>query len=143
MGVQSFFSKLDPKKVLHVVMNSLDAGTTRTDLSHPDQYLQSSVIPLQNGKKIAPHIHQPRQNLPGPLLTQESWVVMRGKIRVCLFDLDKTLLYEGELLPGYVLITFGGGHFLECIEENSIIIEFKNGPYLGRDFETFSSPLLT
>lgn len=138
MSFQSIYSKVQPDNLLHVVMNALEAGSARTDLSPPDKFLQTSVIPLPLGKKIAPHIQNPRAPSGGASVTQESWVVMKGKLRVRLFDVDKAFLHETVLLPGFLLVTYSGGHSLECLEEGTVILEYKNGPYLGRDFETFT-----
>jgi hypothetical protein len=111
---------------------------SRTDISPCDQFLQVSIIPLPVGKIVPPHIHDLRKNSTvAATVTQESWVVLRGKIRIRLFDVDRMLLHEDELLPGFLLVTFNGGHALECLERETVMLEFKNGPYLGRDFETF------
>lgn len=116
-----------------------DAG--RTDISPPDQLLQVSIVPLAAQREVRPHIHLPRTiPLPAETVTQECWLVLRGKIRVRLFDLDQTFLYEQELLAGFLLVTYNGGHALECLEKDTVILEFKNGPYLGKDFQTFSDP---
>jgi hypothetical protein len=138
MSFHSIYSKVNPGQLLHAIANAMESGSSRTDISPPDQFLQVSIVPLPSGKKLSPHIHAPRQAAaPGATITQESWLVLRGKIRVRLFDLDHTFLDEEELLPGFLLVTFYGGHSLECLEKDTVMLEFKNGPYLGRDFQTF------
>jgi cupin fold WbuC family metalloprotein len=133
--VISIYSIKEPGTLLHSVVNSLAIKDNRIDITPPDKYLQASIIPFAFGKIVQPHIHTTRQeDLPGATITQESWVVMRGKLRIWLFDFDGTLLREGELLTGSVLVTYNGGHSLECLEPDTVILEFKNGPYLGRDF---------
>ena len=140
MAFLSIYSKINPEHLLHCIANSLELGNSRTDISAPDQFLQVSVIPLRAGKHITPHIHDLRGPSPGATITQESWVVLRGKIRIRLFDLDRAFLHEDELLPGFLLVTYNGGHSLECLDEDSVMLEFKNGPYIGRDFQTFLDP---
>ncbi len=41
---------------------------------------------------------------------------------------------------GFILVMYNGGHSLECLDEDSVMLEFKNGPYIGRDFQTFLDP---
>lgn len=141
MSFLSIHSKVNPGQLLHAVANAMEVDINRVDISPPDQFLQVSIIPFSSGKKISPHIHEERQvSSSGAAITQESWVVLRGRIRIRLFDLDRTFLHEDELLPGCLLVTYNGGHSLECLEKDTVMLEFKNGPYLGRDFQTFSNP---
>jgi len=139
MNFHPIYSKVKPNQLLHATANALEVDTNRVDISSPDEFLQASIVPLSLGKVIPPHIHELRHAPSSEsTITQESWVVVRGSIRITLFDLDRTFLYEGDLLPGCVLVTYNGGHSLECLEKDTVILEFKNGPYLGRDFQTFS-----
>jgi cupin fold WbuC family metalloprotein len=141
MSFYSLYSKVNPDQLLHSIANVKELDQSRTDISPPDKFLQVSIIKLPNGKQIPPHIHDPRICTKiEKTITQESWVVMHGKIRVKLFDLDGTFLDEKELLTGFILVTYFGGHSLECLEENSVILEYKNGPYLGRDFQNIPNP---
>ena len=132
-------SKVKAGQLLACVANTLECGERRVDLTPPEQFLQACVLPLELGKEIAAHIHTPRDAVPGPnpVITQESWIVLRGKIRVRLFDLDQTFLQEVQLAAGHLIVTFYGGHSMACEEKDTLIVEFKNGPYLGRDFTYF------
>ena len=64
--------------------------------------------------------------------------MIRGKIRVRLFDIDHSPLDEQVLSAGCLLVTYDGGHSLECIEEDTVMLEFKNGPYEGGVVQPFS-----
>jgi hypothetical protein len=57
---------------------------------------------------------------------------MEGKIKVSLFDIDSSPLYETILEKGDCSITFRGGHGYECVEDNTVVYEFKTGPYMGQ-----------
>lgn len=141
MSTYPIFSKVAPPRLLHTIADAMAADADRTDISPPDQFLQVSIVPLTAQRVVPPHIHLPRTiPLPAETVTQECWLVLRGKIRVRLFDLDQTLLHEQELLAGFLLVTYNGGHALECLEKDTLMLEFKNGPYLGKDFQTFSNP---
>lgn len=124
---------------MHVTLNTNEPFENRLDLCESEQWLQVSVMKLPAGKKVNPHIHQHRPQHPpgGPGITQECWIVLRGEIKIRLFDLDQTLLHQQALSPGHVLVTFYGGHALECETAGALMIECKNGPYLGRDYTVF------
>lgn len=139
MTFESVYSRIDSTKLLHALASAFQEGNARVDLSPPSEFLQASIVPLGEGRRVAPHIHSPRDTAaPGPSVTQESWLVLRGRIRVELFDLDQSPLVQREMSAGQLLVTFYGGHALECIEPGTIVLEFKTGPYLGRDFVSFS-----
>ncbi len=122
-----------------MVLDTNEPFENRVDLTDPSQFLQVSVMKIPPGKKVNPHIHQPRQANPpaNPGITQECWIVLRGELKIRLFDLDQTLLHQQALSPGNLLVTFYGGHSLECQSDGAVMIECKNGPYLGRDYTSF------
>jgi hypothetical protein len=134
-------SKTEPGRLLHIILDTSEPFENRLDLAEGGQWLQVSVLKLPPGKKVNPHIHQPRVQPPpgGPGITQECWIVLRGEIKVRLFDLDQTPLHQQTLSPGHLLMTFYGGHALEGGGEGALMIECKNGPYLGRDYTVFQS----
>ncbi len=137
--MNKIYSKSEPGKLLHVIVDTNEPFDNRLDVSEISQWLQVSVIKIPAGKKVNPHIHQPRQPNPAasPGITQECWVVVRGELKIRLFDLDQALLHQQALSPGNLLVTFYGGHSLECQSEGAVMIECKNGPYLGRDYNSF------
>ena len=137
--MQQIFSKIAPTQLLHVLVKTDEVAESRANLSEDSQGLQVSVVQLSKGRQVAPHIHNPRtRREPLPLdITQECWMVVRGLLRVKLFDLDRTLLQDTTLGANWLLVTFQGGHALECLEEPATMVECKNGPYLGRDYTSF------
>lgn len=139
MLVNKIYSRVNPKRLLHTIANANAIRGDRVDISEPQEFLQASIIALPAHKQVAPHVHDQRSlNSAAATITQECWVVMRGRIHVRLFDDDLQLLHEEALSTGYLLVSYGGGHGLQCLDEDAVILEFKNGPYLGRDFHTFS-----
>ena len=138
--METFFSPKNPLLVLHVIADVNKVTQCRTDVTPPDKLLQASIIPLAEGKKVGPHSHDLRTIAShNSGVTQECWFVYRGKVSVQLFDENRTLIHEQTLSRGQLLITFAGGHSLQCIEANSMILEFKNGPYIGKDYQSFEN----
>jgi hypothetical protein len=132
-------SKTEPGRLLHVILNTNEPFENRLDLCEGAEWLQVSVLNLPAAKKVNPHIHHPRAQPPpgGAGITQECWIILRGEIKVRLFDLDQTLLHQQILPAGHMLVTFYGGHALECEAAGALMIECKNGPYVGRDYTVF------
>ena len=64
-------------------------------------------------------------------MTQEVWVVLKGKLRSSLYDFDDKLLKEIILKAGDCIAFFRGGHELKVLEDNTYFYEIKNGPYNG------------
>jgi hypothetical protein len=137
--MKKIFSKSDPARLLHVILDTNAPLENRLDLSEGKEWLQVSVMKLPSGKTVNPHIHQPRAQAPAAPagITQECWMVLRGELKIRLFDLDQTLLHQQALTSGHLLVTFYGGHALECGSEGALMVECKNGPYLGRDYTAF------
>jgi hypothetical protein len=129
------YSKIEPKKVLHVIKNVFDINTAREDLTPSNEFLQASIIKVSSEFKSAGHIHKEKISSSSNIITQEAWIVMSGSIQVKLFDLDKKFLGLMKLEAGNIMITFYGGHSIQGDGKEAIILEVKNGPYTGRDYE--------
>lgn len=83
-------------------------------------------------EKIEPHKHQPLDDV-GKLEAQEAFYVKTGKIRVGLYNQQDTINHEITLTKGDILLV-NCGHDITFLE-NSQIIEFKQGPYRGKQQE--------
>ena len=82
------------------------------------------------------HIHTKIQRKT--IGTQETWIVIRGKIKVTFYDTNKTKICSKILKKGDISILFRGGHKLDILKKDTIIYEIKNGPYLkGKDLIRF------
>ena len=125
------YSKVDPSVLLHIVNRKSDITPARQDLSPPEEYLQVSTFVMPQHKTFKPHKHliQHRQTD----ITQESWIVIEGRVKAILYDLDDTIVAEPILEPGDCSITFRGGHNYLAMDDNSIVYEYKTGPYTGQE----------
>lgn len=129
--MEKIFSKIKEGFLLHIVNKKQDITEQRFDLSPEKEYLQVSTFKMKEGKTFRPHEHlfQTKETKK----TQESWVVISGKIKVTYYDLDRTVLCEKILDAGDCSITLHGGHNYLCLQDDTVIYEFKTGPYNGRD----------
>jgi cupin fold WbuC family metalloprotein len=129
--MEKIYSKLDKNILLHTIHRLSDTGEKRIDLCPEEEYLQVSTFRLKEGKTFRPHRHITCEKTVD--ITQESWVIIRGKVKVFLYDIDKTLLTEKILTQGDCTITFRGGHNYLCLEDDTLVYECKTGPYYGQE----------
>ncbi len=69
----------------------------------------------------------------------ETFVILRGKVRVTTHNDDGSIIDDIILCPEEgrygVNIPKGVWHKLECIEENSVIFECKEGPFVEHEVD--------
>lgn len=101
----------------------------RTDVTNAHRILQFAVIGYSQRDLVGAHSHNPllRQTTG----TSECWIVMKGEIKVSLFDTDNTQVFTTKLRRGDAAIFHSGGHSLEVVSRKAQIYELKNGPYEG------------
>ena len=132
------YSKVNPSLLCHIVYqpewkkNEDYSDIVRTNISDAEEFLQSAHIYIpKEGHKFRPHIHN--ELIRQTNITQESWVVLSGLIRVTFYDIDGEILEESLLHPTWMSITFRGGHTYESMRDDTNVLEFKTGPYLGQE----------
>lgn len=124
------YSKKKPDLLLHIVNRCSDIIHQRKDLTPGNEYLQVACFKLDNGKTFRAHKHLTLHR--HTKITQESWIVIKGKVKAILYDIDNTIIAEPILEAGDCSITFHGGHNYLCMEDDSIVYEYKTGPYMGQ-----------
>jgi hypothetical protein len=101
----------------------------RQDLSPPEEFLQAGVKKLCGDDYFKPHRHLPCNKIA--TMTQEAWVILNGQVVGSFYDLDESLIYETTLNNGDCAVIFRGGHSLQCLTTDTLMYEFKTGPYYG------------
>tara|TARA_Y100000592_G_scaffold14601_1_gene21003 strand:+ start:13260 stop:13670 length:411 start_codon:yes stop_codon:yes gene_type:complete len=123
------YSKVEPNTLLHLVyrLNEVDG---RSDIAPENEFLQLATLKLKKGRTFKPHKHIWKSG-ENQVIAQESWVVIRGSVKVMMYDLDDKVIETPILYPGDCSMTFRGGHAYEILEEDTIVYEYKTGPYKG------------
>ena len=57
------------------------------------------------------------------------------KYKTILYDLDDTIIAEEILNIGDISITFRGGHNYKILENDTLVYEYKTGPYMGQKLD--------
>jgi cupin fold WbuC family metalloprotein len=126
------YSKRDPSKLLHLV-HRLDEIEERTNVADDNQFLQLATLRMQRGKTFRPHRHVWKSPQYAMTIAQESWVVIQGSVEVSFYDTDGTLLEKQIINRGDCSMTFEGGHTYTILEDDTVVYEYKTGPYYGQD----------
>lgn len=132
--LKKYYSATDPSKLLHMVCRTSLVSMNRTDVVEEDEFLQLAILKMEQGKTFAPHKHIFKE-VPPEAIAQESWVVMRGRVKVIFYDLNDKIMATDELGPGDLSITLAGGHNYEILEEDTLVLEYKTGPYYGQKLD--------
>jgi len=119
-------------RLLHLVYSQDEFTEERTDLVAADQFIQCSFLKMNAGKTFRPHKHIWKQPSFDQTIAQESWVVIRGSVKVFFYDTDMTLLETHILKAGDASFTLEGGHTYEILEDDTLVYEYKTGPYEGQ-----------
>ena len=88
-----------------MVLRKEEVQTERLNVIEDQEYLQLAAMRLQTGKTFKPHKHV-----------------------VCIKDtiIEKPILHSGDCS-----VTLYGGHTYEILEDDTVVYEYKTGPYLG------------
>ena len=138
--MRQIVSKVKPGTILHIILKGSEVTPNRADNSTPpDEYIQVSAFSMPKDKTFKPHKHI--EQIRTTDMAQESWIVIRGSVEATLYDLDDNILERVVLQPGDCSITFRGGHNYRALEENTLVYEYKTGPYQGQEKDkTFIGP---
>ena len=132
--MHKIYSKTDPELLCHLV-NRLDEISDRTDIAPDHQFLQLATLKMNKGKTFKPHQHIWKSSPTEKIIAQESWMVFRGSVEVSFFDTNGQLLEKQILSAGDCSMTFEGGHTYEILEDDTIVYEYKTGPYQGQTLD--------
>lgn len=103
----------------------------KTQFFTPDEYNQQiGFIVYPKGEEVATHRHLPvDRRITG---ISEVLIVRKGRAIIRLYKTDKTFVAKRELKPGDLILLISGWHGIDFLED-TVIIEIKQGPYLGFD----------
>lgn len=124
------YSKRDPSKLLHLV-HRLTEIVDRTNVADDNQFLQLATLRMNSGKTFKPHQHIWKKPQYDATIAQESWVVISGSVEVSFYDTDGSLLEKQIIKRGDCSMTFEGGHTYTILEDDTVVYEYKTGPYYG------------
>lgn len=131
--MEKITSKIDGS-LLHIVHRIDDTIIGRENICSDEQFIQLATLKLKGGTTFKAHKHIFKEGCK-EVIAQESWVVLRGSVKAFFYDKDDSLLCTKILNFGDCSITFFGGHNYEILEDDTIVYEYKTGPYHGVEMD--------
>ena len=132
--MEKIYSKIDPEKLLHIIVRKEDMKSGRVDIVPEEHFIQCSMLNLKKNKTFRPHKHIWKERTHN-LIAQESWVVIQGSVQCFFYDIDNTVIETPVLHTGDSSFTLEGGHNYLILEDDTLVYEYKTGPYEGQEFD--------
>jgi len=132
--MEKIYSKIEEGKLLHII-NRLDDIKGRTDVVPTEHFIQCATLRMENGQTFKPHKHITKDRHYKEQIAQESWIVIKGSVKCIFYDIDDTIIATPILNVGDASFTLYGGHTYEILEDDTIVYEYKTGPYEGQSLD--------
>jgi hypothetical protein len=132
--MEKIYSKVEEGKLLHII-NRLAEIEGRHDVVPVNNFIQCATLRMPKDKTFPPHKHIEKNRTYEKQIAQESWVIIKGRVRCKFYDIDDTLIAEPILGAGDASFTLYGGHTYEILEDDTIVYEYKTGPYEGQELD--------
>lgn len=124
------------KKNGMVLARHIPAGVWNDGLSFfskDNEFIQLGTWKYNKGKELLAHIHNKVERKINR--TQEILFIKKGKIQASIYDLKGNLVKKINVGCGDILVLLNSGHGYKILEDNTQVIEIKNGPYLGAEID--------
>lgn len=132
--MEKIYSKIEPNKLLHLI-NRVSEIEGRTNLISDEHFIQCATLRMKKDVTFPPHKHIEKKRTHEKQIAQESWVVIKGRVKCKFYDINDELIAEPVLGPGDASFTLYGGHTYEILEEDTVVYEYKTGPYEGLEMD--------
>ena len=134
--MEHIYSEIEKNKLLHIIYRIDDfkdiKNSHRKDIVDEKEFIQLSALKMKKGQTFKPHQHIWKKG-EEKVIAQESWVVIKGRVECHFYDLNGKILSKPILEQGDCSITLAGGHTYSILEKNTLVYEYKTGPYKGQE----------
>ncbi len=113
---------------LGYVIRNLHKAKGRKFPSKDEDFLQIGVLELKKGEWIHPHFHPPRERVINK--TQKAVYVVSGKMQFNFYKMG-VKVKETIVNAGEIVFLLEGAFGFKALEDETRIIEVKQGPYPG------------
>lgn len=98
-------------------------------ITENESFIQVGTWWYNKGKKLAMHSH--KEYAREANLTQEIVFVVEGAMVANILNSQLDLIESVELYQGDLAIMLDGAHGYQILEDNTKIVEAKNGPFVS------------
>lgn len=116
-------------QIISIIYREKDWVKGLNFITPDDHFIQVGSWWYDEGKILDSHVHKSFDRVAS--ITQETIYVKQGSVRVLLYTNDFEFLQDYILYEGDLAVFGYGGHGYEILEDDTQIIESKNGPFTG------------
>jgi cupin fold WbuC family metalloprotein len=131
--METIYSKIN-SELLHIIVRKNDVTGNRMEIVPSKNFIQCALLNMEKGKTFKPHKHIWKERTRN-IIAQESWIVVQGSVKCIFYDLDDQIIATPVLYPGDASFTLQGGHTYEILEDDTLVYEYKTGPYEGQELD--------
>lgn len=118
-------------KIISIIYRDEDWVRGLNFITPGDMFVQVGSWWYEKGKVLDKHIHKEFDRVA--TRTQECVYVRKGSMKVTLYTEALVEMEQFVLNAGDLAVFAYGGHGYEILEDNTQIIESKNGPFIDVD----------
>jgi hypothetical protein len=114
-------------KTVAIVHSSTDWNEGLDFLTPDETFIQAGTWWYSSGKILRAHRHKINERKAER--TQETIIVMNGSMRIDFYDDSYNVFQQETVKTGDICIILTIGHGYQILEDNTKIVEVKNGPF--------------
>jgi hypothetical protein len=115
-------------KIISIIYRDEDWKKGLNFITPDDLFVQVGSWWYDKGEVLDRHTHNEFERVA--TRTQESVYVRKGSMRVTLYSERREALEAFDLREGELAVFAYGGHGYEILEDDTQVIETKNGPFI-------------
>ena len=101
--------------------------------SNDNEFIQAGSWNYSRGKELLAHTHN--EVIRTISHTQEVIFIKSGSLVAYIYDSENNLVEEVEVCTDDILIMLAGGHGYKILQDDTKVLEIKNGPYVGAELD--------
>lgn len=102
-------------------------------LTEDKDYIQAGTWWYEKGRVLKAHRHKTNPRIVER--TQETFILLEGRLRVDLYDEKNEIFLQEELSAGDIGIILNVGHGYYILEDNTRVLEVKPGPFTSVELD--------
>jgi len=118
-------------KIISIIYRDSDWIKGLNFITPDELFVQVGSWWYDKGKRLDSHIHKEFDR--NATRTQEIIYVKQGSVKVLLYTEKEEFFQDYVLHQGYLAVFGYGGHGYEILENDTQVIESKNGPFISVD----------
>ncbi|MBE6091624.1 MAG: hypothetical protein E7201_00370 [Selenomonas ruminantium] len=89
----------------------------------------------EQGQKLQAHMHNCFERIAER--TFEALYVIKGSLEAAIYDQKEQLVGKVKVSQGEILVLLACGHGYNILDEDTTVLEVKNGPYMGAEKDRY------